>query len=108
MLQAIQDDLESSPFTAEGHRKVWARLRILRDIRASRERVLRLMREHHLLSPHRGPRARQISTTDGPQPIRPTRCGEPMGFASKPWTMVWCGSSRPSIIATGIGQVSTR
>ncbi|MFT0175127.1 hypothetical protein ACLKMY_40880, partial [Paraburkholderia mimosarum] len=39
LLQAIQDDLESSPFTAEGHRKVWARLRILRDIRGSRERV---------------------------------------------------------------------
>jgi putative transposase len=56
LLQAIQDDLESSPFTGEGHRKVWARLRILRDIRASRERVLRLMREYHLLSPHRGPR----------------------------------------------------
>ena len=55
LLQAIQDDLESSPFTGEGHRKVWARLRILRGIRASRERVLRLMREHHLLSPHRGP-----------------------------------------------------
>ncbi|WP_169745500.1 DDE-type integrase/transposase/recombinase [Paraburkholderia mimosarum] len=55
MLQAIQNDLESSPFTGEGHRKVWARLRILRDIRASREGVLRLMREHHLLSPHRGP-----------------------------------------------------
>ncbi|TCK32756.1 hypothetical protein B0G84_8627 [Paraburkholderia sp. BL8N3] len=55
LLQAIQDDLESSPFTGEEHRKVWARPRILRGIRASRERVLRLMREHHLLSPHRGP-----------------------------------------------------
>ncbi|WP_028232845.1 IS3 family transposase [Paraburkholderia mimosarum] len=55
LLEAIRVDLASSPFTGEGHRKVWARLRILHDIRASRARVLRLMREHHLLSPHRKP-----------------------------------------------------
>jgi len=54
-LVAIRADLESSPFTGEGHHKVWARLRILRDICASRARVLRLMREHQLLSPHRRP-----------------------------------------------------
>src|SRR5258708_27903732 len=42
-------------FIGEGHRKVWARLRILRDIRVSRTRVLRLMRENALLSPHRRP-----------------------------------------------------
>ena len=64
LLQAIRDDLASSPFTGEGHRKVWARLRILHDIRASRERVLRLMREHKLLSPHRAPRG-EINLHDG-------------------------------------------
>jgi len=53
LLEAIRADLAASPFLGEGHRKVWARLRILRGIRASRMRVLRLMREHHLLSPHR-------------------------------------------------------
>src|SRR3712207_9483785 len=37
----------------EGHRKVWARLRAMDGIRVSRKRVLRLMREHALLSPHR-------------------------------------------------------
>src|SRR6187401_2735017 len=37
----------------EGHRKVWARLRVMDDIRVARKRVLRLMREHGLLSPHR-------------------------------------------------------
>jgi hypothetical protein len=42
-----------SPWTGEGHRVVWARLRALDGIRVSRKRVLRLMREHHLLSPHR-------------------------------------------------------
>lgn len=55
LLVAIRADLESLSFTGEGHRKVWARLRILRAIRASRARVLRLMREHQLLSPHRRP-----------------------------------------------------
>ncbi len=56
LLKAIREDLAASPFSGEGHRKVWARLRILHDIRVSRTRVLRLMREHALLSPHRQPR----------------------------------------------------
>ena len=46
LLAAIRADLDASPFTGEGHRKVWARLRIQRDIRVSRARVLRLMREN--------------------------------------------------------------
>jgi transposase InsO family protein len=53
LLTAIRADLAASPFTGEGHRKVWARLRIMRGIRVSRARVLRLMRENALLSPHR-------------------------------------------------------
>jgi transposase InsO family protein len=55
LLAAIRADLAASPFAGEGHRKVWARLRLMRDIRVSRARVLRLMREHQLLSPHRRP-----------------------------------------------------
>ena len=50
---AIREDLASSPFKGEGHRKVWARLRVLQEIRVARKRVLRVMRENHLLSPHR-------------------------------------------------------
>lgn len=53
LLAAIRADLASSPFVGEGHRKVWARLRILCQIRVSRMRVLRIMRAHQLLSPHR-------------------------------------------------------
>jgi transposase InsO family protein len=53
LITAIRADLARSPWTGEGHRKVWARLRALDDIRVARKRVLRLMREHHLLSPHR-------------------------------------------------------
>ena len=54
LLEAIQADLERSPFQGEGHRKVHARLRILDGIRVARARVLRIMRAHRLLSPHRG------------------------------------------------------
>jgi transposase InsO family protein len=54
LLALIRHDLATSPFTGEGHRKVWARLRIRDGVRVSRKRVLRLMRENHLLSPHRG------------------------------------------------------
>ena len=53
LLAAIRADLARSPWTGEGHRKVWARLRALDDIRVSRKRVLRLMRQYALLSPHR-------------------------------------------------------
>jgi hypothetical protein len=53
LLAAIRADLARSPWTGEGHRKVWARLRATDGIRVSRERVLRLMRQHALLSPHR-------------------------------------------------------
>ena len=55
LLAAIQHDLASSLFTGEGHRKVWARLRFSQGIRVGRSRVLRLMRENALLSPHRRP-----------------------------------------------------
>jgi putative transposase len=53
LLAAIRADLARSPWTGEGHRKVWARLRALDGIRVSRKRVLRLMRDNALLSPHR-------------------------------------------------------
>lgn len=61
LLAAIRHDLARSPFTGEGHRKVWARLRIVDKIRVSRKRVLRLMREHRLLSPHRPRTPREAS-----------------------------------------------
>ncbi len=54
LLAAIRADLARSPFQGEGHRKVHARLRILDGIRVARTRVLRVMRAHGLLSPHRG------------------------------------------------------
>ena len=61
LLAAIRAVLAGSPFHGEGHRKVWARLRVT-GVRTSKRRVLRLMRENGLLAPSRvgsphGPRS---------------------------------------------------
>lgn len=59
--------LSESPFTAEGYRKVWARLRFC-GVRTSPQRTLRVMRENNLLvfqragSPH-GPKAHDGTIT---------------------------------------------
>ena len=53
----IRQVIDQSVFHGEGYRKIWARLRH-RDIRVWKERVLRIMREHQLLSPSRQPAAR--------------------------------------------------
>src|SRR5690348_6825302 len=61
LLAAIRAVLAGSPFHGEGHRKIWARLRVA-GVRTSKRRVLRLMRENDLLAPSRvrsprGPRS---------------------------------------------------
>ena len=52
LLEVIRVVLSGCPFHGEGHRKVWARLR-MGGVRTSKRRVLRLMREHGLLAPSR-------------------------------------------------------
>src|SRR5689334_19774470 len=54
LVAAIRDLLAAPIFTGEGYRKIWARLR-QKDLRTSKDRVLRLLREHQLLSPARQP-----------------------------------------------------
>jgi transposase InsO family protein len=56
--------LDQSVFHGEGYRKVWARLRH-KGIRAWKDRVLRVMREHQLLSPNRQPDARPGNPHEG-------------------------------------------
>jgi transposase InsO family protein len=56
LLELIRADLAASPFHGEGHRPVWRRLRYRQRIRVGRMGLLRLMREHNLLSPYRGRR----------------------------------------------------
>lgn len=64
LLRAIREDLETSPWVGEGHRKVHARLRS-RGIRTSKRRVLRLMREAQLLAPSRAGRPHGPKAHDG-------------------------------------------
>jgi putative transposase len=52
LVERIRGVLAASPFHGEGHRKVWARLQVA-GVRTSKQRVLRLMREHDLLAPSR-------------------------------------------------------
>src|SRR3954462_4688380 len=64
LLEAIRAVLTASRFHSEGHRKVWARLRVA-GLRTSKRRVLRLMREHDLLAPTRVGAPRGPRTHDG-------------------------------------------
>ena len=64
LVEAIRAVLTASPFHGEGHRKVWARLRVT-GLRTSRRRVLRLMRENNLLAPSRVGAPRGPRTHDG-------------------------------------------
>lgn len=53
LLEMIRKDIATSPFKGEGHRKVHARLK-RKKARVGRNRILGLMKENNLLSPHRG------------------------------------------------------
>jgi transposase InsO family protein len=55
LLAQIRTVIAESPFHGEGHRKIWARLRTLKQVRTSMRRVLRVMREAQLLAPARQP-----------------------------------------------------
>lgn len=54
LVAEIRELLAEPIFTGEGYRKIWARLRH-KGVRTSKDRVLRLLREHQLLSPSRQP-----------------------------------------------------
>jgi transposase InsO family protein len=56
--------LSEAVFCGEGYRKIWARLRH-RGVRTSKDRVLRLLREHQLLSPSRQPEQKRSNPHDG-------------------------------------------
>ncbi len=78
LLEAIRGILLASPFHGEGHRKIWAKLRIA-GVRTSKRRVLRLMREHDLLAPGRvGSPAARAATTAPSFPKPSMRCGAPI------------------------------
>ena len=111
LLAAIRCDLQASPFTGEGHRKVWARLRILRAIRVSRARVLRLMRENALLSPHRRPQGAPnlhdgTITTDRPNDMWGTD-GIRIETVDEGWVWVFAAVDHFDACCVGIHAVKT-
>lgn len=65
LLAHIRTVIAESPFHGEGHRKIWARLRGLKQVRTSMRRVLRVMREADLLSPARQPEPPSAHAHDG-------------------------------------------
>jgi hypothetical protein len=64
LLVEIRRVLAASPFHGEGHRKIWARLRV-QGVRTSKRRVLRLTREHGLLAQSRAGAPRGPRSHDG-------------------------------------------
>ena len=63
LTERLRQEIAASPFTGEGHRKFWARLRFA-GVRTSKARVLRLMRDAQLLAPQRqaAPVAEKVHT----------------------------------------------
>ena len=111
LLTAIRADLAASPFTGEGHRKVWARLRIMRDTRVSRARVLRLMRENALLSPHRRPQGEPVVhdgtiVTDRPKDMWGTD-GIRIKTVDEGWVWVFAAVDHFDACCVGLHTVKT-
>jgi putative transposase len=76
LLIEIRAVLAAATFLGEGHRKVWARLR-WQGMRTAKARVLRLMREAHLLAPRSWATRMGRRRTTGRSPRSgPIRCGE--------------------------------
>lgn len=111
LLAAIRADLAASPFVGEGHRKVWARLRILQGIRVSRARILRLMRENQLLSPHRRPQGVPnlhdgTITTDRPNQMWGTD-GIRIQTVEQGWVWVFSAVDHYDACCVGVHAVKT-
>jgi len=111
LLAAIRADLAASPFVGEGHRKVWARLRIIKGIRVARARVLRLMRENQLLSPHRQPKGEPNLHEGTIQTDRPNEMWGTDGIrietADEGWVWVFAAVDHFDACCVGIHTVKT-
>jgi putative transposase len=64
LVAEIRELLAAPVFTGEGYRKIWARLRH-KGVRTCKDRVLRLLRQHQLLSPARQPEPSRTNPHEG-------------------------------------------
>lgn len=102
LLAAIRERLEVTPWTGEGHRKVWARLRFA-GVRTSKARVLRLMRAHGLLAPQRSGRAHGPKAHD--RTIIPDQANRMWGTDA---TTCWTNQEGQATVFIGVDHASTK
>jgi putative transposase len=70
LLPRIQQRNAAPPFW--GYRRLWASLRFVEQVPVHQKRMLRLMREHHLLvPPHLRLKAQRTPPGSKPQPTKP-------------------------------------
>ena len=70
LLERIQALKAEHPFW--GYRRIWAYLRFVDQLPVNKKRILRLMREHHLLvTPNQRLKAKRTPTRSKPKPTRP-------------------------------------
>jgi putative transposase len=70
LLQRIRELKAEHPFW--GYRRIWAYLRFVENRAVNRKRILRLMREHHLLvPPHLRLKAKRTPMGSKPRPTKP-------------------------------------
>lgn len=92
LLELIRQAIAGSPFHGEGHRKIWARLRV-QGVRTSKPRVLRLMRANQLLAPQR-----QL-------PVAPAKAHEGIIVTEKPNQMWGTDATATVTVAEGLVTV---
>jgi putative transposase len=103
LLEKIRTVLAAAPFLEKGHRKVWARLR-WQAVRTSKARVLRLMREAHLLAPTRvghahGPQAHDGTiTTNQPDQMWGMDATSCLTRRGRPWSS-WSSITAPPSVS---------
>ena len=99
LTERIREQIAASPFSGEGYRKVWARLRVA-GVRSSKARVLRLMRQAQLLAPRTKPCPSWRRPIAEPSPpIVPSGCRASMPRQRSPSTTARSPSSLPLTIA---------
>ena len=89
LLERIQALKAEHPFW--GYRRLWAYLRFVEQLPVNKKRILRLMREHHLLvTPQQRLKAKRTPTRSKPKPTRPNE---------------WWGIDMTKILVQDVGWV---
>jgi putative transposase len=89
LLPRIQALKAEHPFW--GYRRIWAYLRFVAQVPVHKKRILRLLREHHLLvTPNSQLKAKRPPTRSKPQPTKPNE---------------WWGLDMTKVLVEGFGWV---